>query len=297
MAKVKVRDNRGQARKKAKIAQYGKMMRVQKVGSHKLAPAAPRGGGGGGGGGGRSANPRPASSEPSRRPHNPYAKDGPRRVLLLGEGDFSFGAALATLWGGQCEQLVATTLESEASVLAEGEAADNVEMIRAGGGRVLFGIDATSLCTSAPLAVKRRFDRVVFNFPLAAGAGSGRDPQAATQANQALVRAVCSNAAAGGLLVPGGELHIALPRGAPFDGWGVPMLARLCGLRVKSAVPFSPAVFPGYSGGHAAGAGALTYEFVVPDRASQAPEAGGKKKFDGDAAAMNKQRRRKGRKP
>ena len=291
MAKVKVRDNRGQARKMAKIAQHGKMMRVQKVGSHKLAPAAPRGGGGG-----RSANPRQRTI-PTRRPHNPYAKDGPRRVLLLGEGDFSFGAALVTLWGGQCEQMVATTLESEASVLAEGEAADNVEMIRAGGGTVLFGIDATSLCTSAPLAVKRRFDRVVFNFPLASGAGSGRDPQAATQANQALVRAVCSNAAAGGLLVPGGELHIALPRGAPFDGWGVPMLARLCGLRVKSAVPFSPAVFPGYSGGHAAGAGALTYEFVVPDRASQAPEAGGKKKFDGDAAAMNKQRRRKGRKP
>ena len=244
MAKVKVRDNRGQARKKAKIAQHGKMMRVQKVGSHKLAPAAPRGGGGG-----RSANPRPASSEPSRRPHNPYAKDSPRRVLLLGEGDFSFGAALATLWGGQCEQLVATTLESEASVLAEGEAADNVEMIRAGGGRVLFGIDATSLCTSAPLAVKRRFDRVVFNFPLASGAGSGRDPQAATQANQALVRAVCSNAAAGGLLVLAASSTLRCPGALRLTGgecrcW---LASAACASSRRSR--FRPRYFQGIAGG------------------------------------------------
>ena len=51
----------------------------------------------------------------------PPLGEGNLRVLLLGEGDFSFAAALAYVWAasaGDCDMATATTLGTEASTLA-----------------------------------------------------------------------------------------------------------------------------------------------------------------------------------
>ena len=57
----------------------------------------------------------------SKLPKAPPLGEGNLRVLLLGEGDFSFAAALAYVWAasaGDCDMVTATTLGTEASTLA-----------------------------------------------------------------------------------------------------------------------------------------------------------------------------------
>jgi 25S rRNA (uracil2634-N3)-methyltransferase len=288
MAKVKVCDNRGQARKKAKIAAYGKMRKVQKIGVHKLVSAAPVLVG-------RPAQKQPQQQVP-RKPHNVYANDAVNHVLLLGEGDFGFAASLATLWG-DCSRLVATAMQSEAEVLSQAGAEDNVETIRACGGTVLFGVDASRLHSGHDAGRKRGFDRVVFNFPLVSG-GRPKDPPAITGANQLLLREVFQNASTGSFLAEAGELHITVPRGQPYEGWSLPTLAKLAKLRVKRAVPFEMSCFPGYtpSGAPHTGGGALTYVLVKAE-VRTAPDEQVQKKFGGSVKEMNRQRRKKARKP
>ena len=57
----------------------------------------------------------------SKLPKAPPLGEGNLRVLLLGEGDFSFAAALAYVFAagaGDCDMVTATTLGTEASTLA-----------------------------------------------------------------------------------------------------------------------------------------------------------------------------------
>lgn len=150
MAKVKVKDNRGHAKKKARIAQFGKQTRVQKVGANKLMPAAPSMPGhvksamkrqqqlkkqqqaaqtGSISGGGEHDSGGGTGDSKEGRGHNPFAKDQDFSMLLLGEGDFSFGAALAMLWG-EAPKLTASGLHGEAEVLSRDGAEDNVETVK-----------------------------------------------------------------------------------------------------------------------------------------------------------------------
>ena len=93
----------------------------------------------------------------------PYVAD--QRTLLLGEGDVSFGAALAIVWG-DATNLVATVFDEEALAMQKyANLSENIETIRSLGGLVLFGVDAAK--ASAVKAVRSRgpFDRIIFNFP------------------------------------------------------------------------------------------------------------------------------------
>ena len=57
----------------------------------------------------------------SKLPKAPPLGEGNLRVLLVGEGDFTFAAALAYVWAasaGDCDMVTATTLGTEASTLA-----------------------------------------------------------------------------------------------------------------------------------------------------------------------------------
>mmetsp|Transcript_73831 Transcript_73831/g.146811 ORF Transcript_73831/g.146811 Transcript_73831/m.146811 type:complete len:108 (-) Transcript_73831:117-440(-) len=49
------------------------------------------------------------------------------------------------------------------------------------------------------------------------------------------------------LLAPGGQLHITLKRGEPYDSWSAVSIAKMCGLRVLHCSPFLPNTFPGYA--------------------------------------------------
>ena len=115
------------------------------------------------------------------------------RILLLGDGDLSCGAAVAD---AATVEVVPTTFESPASLeeLYGGDARR-----RADGLAAVYGVDAT-----APQALGR-FDRVIFNFPHAPGKQNIRK-------NRELLRAACANVERS-LLAPRGELVVALDGG------------------------------------------------------------------------------------
>ncbi|KAI0323058.1 hypothetical protein OF83DRAFT_1090509 [Amylostereum chailletii] len=92
------------------------------------------------------------------------------KILLVGEGNFSFSRALALLPPSDLEHLpstniFATAYDSEDECYAKyPDAIECVSALRAKGVHVLFGVDATRLDKCVALKGKR-FDRIVWNFP------------------------------------------------------------------------------------------------------------------------------------
>ena len=81
--------------------------------------------------------------------------------LLLGEGDFSFAAAVAEA------SVVATALDSRETVAAKYGAAFSAHeaKILAAGGRLVFGVDATDGASLLSRFGEARCRTVCFNFP------------------------------------------------------------------------------------------------------------------------------------
>ncbi len=97
------------------------------------------------------------------------------RILLVGEGDFSFSHSL--LASHNCSSLIATSYD-KASVVTRKytQAALHIRPLEAEEGcQVIYGVDATKLGKSgAPdgggkEVKKGNFDRIVFNFPHVGG--------------------------------------------------------------------------------------------------------------------------------
>ncbi|XP_064326833.1 ferredoxin-fold anticodon-binding domain-containing protein 1 isoform X2 [Phalacrocorax carbo] len=84
-----------------------------------------------------------------------------RRVLLLGEGNFSFAASLC---GAAGTHVVATCYESEEEVSGWGRAAESIRRLRDRGAEVVFSVDCTKL-KDYFLPEKPEFDCIYFNFP------------------------------------------------------------------------------------------------------------------------------------
>ncbi|KAH7103767.1 hypothetical protein BKA62DRAFT_784672 [Auriculariales sp. MPI-PUGE-AT-0066] len=90
------------------------------------------------------------------------------RVLLVGEGDFSFALALVSdsALAIVPENVIATTLDNE-DLLREKypeTVGKNIEALRHRGVQVLCGVDATKLEACKSLKA-RTFDKIVWNFP------------------------------------------------------------------------------------------------------------------------------------
>ena len=218
-----------------------------------------------------------------------------QKTLLVGEGDLSFGAALAVAWGA-AENLTATVFDDEATAARKyAAAAENASTLRALGARVLYGVDATRLPGGSKALRAGGFDRVVFNFPHA-GAGI-KDQKRNIETNQALLRGFFTTAPA--LLASGGEIHVTLAHGPPYDSWDCVLIAKLAGLRVRRCVPFEAARFAGYAhrrtlgDDHAGDAKTAerkskTYAFGV---AGDEPEPTEKERKAGGSKGIQKQRR------
>ena len=229
-----------------------------------------------------SYNGSSASASSSARPLRcPYSAQ--HRTLLLGEGDLSFAVALSLVWR-TAASLTATTFDDEATARTRYvKFEENAQTVRDLGGAVAFGVDAARCATNSTVR-RALYDRIIFNFPHA-GAGI-KDQQRNIATNQALLRGTFSSAPS--LLAPGGQLHVTLKRGEPYDSWSIVTIAKLCGLRVQHCTPFAPEAYPGYAhrrtlgdehagdqASHEANAeihGARTYAFV---RADDEEAAGG----------------------
>lgn len=88
------------------------------------------------------------------------------RVLLVGDGDLSFAAALSGL--KICKSLMATTWDSKERLAKSfPRAEENIQLIEEGGDKVHYEVDATRLKDS--IKEGDIFDTIAWNFPHIAG--------------------------------------------------------------------------------------------------------------------------------
>ncbi|KAJ7982721.1 DUF2431 domain-containing protein [Quillaja saponaria] len=87
-----------------------------------------------------------------------------QKILLVGEGDFSFSACLAIAFG-TAANMVATSLDSRDSLrLKYSNVMANLNLLRMFGCTIVHEVDAHTM-SHHPLLHMKRFDRIIFNFP------------------------------------------------------------------------------------------------------------------------------------
>ncbi|KAJ9530571.1 hypothetical protein QJQ45_012495 [Haematococcus lacustris] len=184
-------------------------------------------------------------------------------ILLVGEGNFSFAAALAEVLG-DAELVVATSLDTAQAVTDKyPDAARHLASFKDLGGQVLHGVDATRLMSCKELKARPAgFTKVVFNFPHAGrcrGAGI-KDQDHNILSNQRLLasffaaaRPLLTTPAAGPLFTakgpitpPSGQVMVTLKSGLPYDEWKIVELAKAAGYFASGCLPFNHTSYPGY---------------------------------------------------
>ena len=85
------------------------------------------------------------------------------KILVVGDGDFSFSRGLVIHVGGSGENLVLTSYDTAEELASKyPQARANVDFVLKRGAVVRHGVDATRLEEAFP---DELFDRIVFNFP------------------------------------------------------------------------------------------------------------------------------------
>ncbi|XP_016151410.1 ferredoxin-fold anticodon-binding domain-containing protein 1 [Sinocyclocheilus grahami] len=167
-----------------------------------------------------------------------------REVLLVGEGNFSFSAALSESDG---VGVTATCFQSETQMCRQEGAVLNIQRLRDRGSVVLFEVDCTSLKEHGTIK-HHLFDCIIFNFPHC-GRKSG------VKKNRSLLEKFFQSAVA--VLKDSGEVHVTLCNGqggTPCDrpmrewhnSWQVVAMAAEAGLILSEIHPFDCETYQGY---------------------------------------------------
>ncbi|WVZ65333.1 hypothetical protein U9M48_014714 [Paspalum notatum var. saurae] len=184
-----------------------------------------------------------------------YAEHPTRRRRQL-----FFSLALATAFGSGA-YLIATSLDTYVVLIfficiccgqssfteALGnkfcKAESNVMGLERLGATVLHGIDVNTMKSHTDLK-RRRFDRIVYNFPHAGFKGKEFEVQM-INLHKELVRGFFQSAHH--LLQPYGEIHVNHKTGASYDRWEIERLAAEFSLILVEKVGFQKADYPGYN--------------------------------------------------
>ncbi|KAG7606254.1 hypothetical protein ISN45_At05g051860 [Arabidopsis thaliana x Arabidopsis arenosa] len=153
-----------------------------------------------------------------------------QKILLVGEGDFSFSLSLARAFGS-ASNLTATSLDTQGELeqkFKNGKA--NVEELERLGCSVVYGVNVHSMITKPSVGGSAIYDRVIFNFP-----------------THELVRGFMKSAR---VLVKdedkGGEIHVIHKTEYPFSEWKLKTLGEKEGLDLIREVEFCLSHYPGY---------------------------------------------------
>ncbi|CAK7323946.1 unnamed protein product [Dovyalis caffra] len=166
-----------------------------------------------------------------------------QKILLVGEGDFSFAACLGQNFGSAVN-MVATSLDSKVSLVAKySRAAENLKKLKDFGCTILHEVDAHTM-SCHPLLHWQLFDRIVFNFPHA-GFHFREHDSLQIELHRNLVKGFLRNARY--MLAENGEAHVTHKTAHPFDRWEIEKLAEDVGLYLIEKSPFFSWDYLGYS--------------------------------------------------
>ncbi|XP_045828828.1 uncharacterized protein At4g26485-like [Trifolium pratense] len=161
------------------------------------------------------------------------------KILLVGEGDFSFALSLARAFCS-ASNIVATSFDSKVSLQVKySRATINQIELKRFGCTILHEVDALTM-DQHPLLLGKIFDRIVFNFPQDIGFAFHK-----IQNHQKLVLGFLQNARK--MLSRDGEVHVTLNCTHPFNKWEVVKLAKKAGLVLVKKVPFKMQEYPCYT--------------------------------------------------
>ncbi|KAJ8388307.1 hypothetical protein AAFF_G00134610 [Aldrovandia affinis] len=169
-----------------------------------------------------------------------------REVLLVGEGNFSFSAAVCQA-AGDSARVTATCLLSEEAARQQEHADANLQRLKDYGADVYFQVDCTRLKECEKLT-PRLFDCVIFNFPHC-GRKSG------VKKNRSLLAKFFHSCVQ--VLTESGEVHVALCNGqggTPVDkpmrewhnSWQAVAMAAEAGLILNDICPFDRDKYQSY---------------------------------------------------
>ncbi|KAL2495826.1 putative protein-like [Forsythia ovata] len=171
------------------------------------------------------------------------------RILLVGEGDFSFSLCLAEAFGS-ASNIVASSLDSyDELIMKYKDANSNLECLKNKGAFVLHGVDATKMKHRSDLG-KQKFDRIIFNLPHAGFHGQEKllhfhHPFLATsRLHRELLRGFFRNAC--GMLQKNGEIHVSHKTTSPYSEWKIEDLAAENSLMLIECSDFKIEDYPGY---------------------------------------------------
>ncbi|KAG9144132.1 hypothetical protein Leryth_013780 [Lithospermum erythrorhizon] len=175
------------------------------------------------------------------------------KILLVGEGDFSFSVCLAKAFGS-AQNMVATSLDSEAEVKRKYSGAEaNLNELKERGCTIVHQVDVQTMSSNSfnHITSVQLFDRIVFNFPHAGFYMWEHEPLQIIL-HQELVRGFFRNAK--NMLREGGEVHVTHKTAYPFSNWRIADLASEAGLYLKGEAAFYNWLYPSYENKRGEGA-------------------------------------------
>ncbi|XP_026396369.1 uncharacterized protein At4g26485-like [Papaver somniferum] len=168
-----------------------------------------------------------------------------QRILLVGEGDFSFSACLANAFGSATD-MVATSLDTEETLLEKYSGArKNIRQLQKLGCLVLHEVGVHDMLYDSDL-MNMKFDRIVFNFPHA-----GHFPPLyetdgfLIEMHKKLLLGFFKSASK--MLNKAGEIHVSHRNDFPYNQREIKKLANDAGLQLIGKVKFQKSDYPGYS--------------------------------------------------
>ncbi|XP_062014551.1 uncharacterized protein At4g26485-like [Rosa rugosa] len=182
---------------------------------------------------------------------NHYSRS--QKILLVGEGDFSFALCLARAFGS-ADNMVATSLDSKGSLMMNySKAMTNLLELEGRECKIFHEVDARVM-RYHPNLFFMRFDRIIYNFPHAGYMdGSSSSERNATQIwfHKNLVRRFFISARE--MLTTDGEIHVTHKTTYPFSEWKLVKIAEDVGLYLVAEERFSLFDNPGYENKRGAG--------------------------------------------
>ncbi|KAM1004069.1 hypothetical protein ACFX2C_004309 [Malus domestica] len=177
-----------------------------------------------------------------------------QKILLVGEGDFSFPVCLARTFCS-ATSMVATSLDSEEELKVKySKAMKNLMELENMGCKIFHGVDVHTVLHH-PQLTRMEFDGIIFNFPHAGCSNfrcSSEKKQHHILSHQSLVKGYFKSSRE--MLTRSGEIHVTHKTSYPFTEWEIENLAEEAGLfLVKEEKEFSIRDYPDYLNKRGAG--------------------------------------------